>query len=129
MDGIRRRRGAKEWGESRIHVRVVSSAEIRTCPNTHLTGQDRTSVVQLRASELGHNSGACSPSRMTLPNRPLFWIASLIRKKASTRPPSHWMPTLWLVALQRRPLALYLRASMELKRHKAGLRGSLAMLV
>src|SRR5438876_6407562 len=25
-------------------------------------------------------------SRMTLPNRPLFWIASLIRRRASTRP-------------------------------------------
>ena len=37
-----------------------------------------------RASELGHNTGACAPSRMTPPNRPWFWIASLIRRKTST---------------------------------------------
>ena len=33
--------------------------------------------------ELGHNSGACAPSRMT---SLLSWIASLIKRKASTRP-------------------------------------------
>ena len=31
--------------------------------------------------ELDQN-GACVPSRMTPPNRPLFWIASLIKRKA-----------------------------------------------
>jgi hypothetical protein len=29
---------------------------------------------------------ACAPSRITPPNRPWFWIASLIKRKASTPP-------------------------------------------
>ena len=45
----------------------------------------RTAAL-VRASELGHNIGACAPSRMTPPNPPLFWIASLSRRRASTRP-------------------------------------------
>jgi hypothetical protein len=36
--------------------------------------------------ELSHNTVACAPSRMVPPNRPWFWIASLIRRKASTPP-------------------------------------------
>jgi len=31
------------------------------------------------------NAGTCAPSRMTLPKRPWFWIAKLIKRKAATR--------------------------------------------
>jgi len=40
----------------------------------------------VRASELGHNTGACAPSRTTPPNRPLSWIATSIKRRASTSP-------------------------------------------
>jgi hypothetical protein len=40
--------------------------------------------VAVSETELGHNTGACVPFRMK--NRPLFWIANSIKRKASTRP-------------------------------------------
>jgi hypothetical protein len=47
-------------------------------------------VVQFstRGCELGHNSGACAPSRMTQPTPPWFWIESLSKIRA-TIPPAH----------------------------------------
>jgi len=54
--------------------------------------------------ELDQN-GACAPSRMTPPNRPWSWIASLTKRRVSTPP----LPALRLVAPQRRPLGLNLR--------------------
>src|SRR5437870_3593193 len=34
--------------------------------------------------QLGHNTGGCAPSQML--DRPLFWIVSLTKRRASTRP-------------------------------------------
>jgi len=45
-------------------------------------------VVQFstRGCELGHNGGACAPSRMTRPTPPWFWIARLNKRRAKARP-------------------------------------------
>jgi hypothetical protein len=52
---------------------------------------NRSGSPALGARELGPNGRACAPSRMTPPNRPLFWIASL-RGRATIHPPTFGAP-------------------------------------
>ena len=71
-----------------LAVRVNPSALaicLRALENcTQQSFQSVLSLDELPSLELGHNTGPCARSRMTLPNRPLFWIASLIGSRAST---------------------------------------------
>jgi len=46
----------------------------------------RSRTAENLRTNLGHNTGTCAPSWMTGPKRPLFWIASLIRRRASAHP-------------------------------------------
>ena len=46
----------------------------------------QVAVLSGYSCELGHNTRACVPSRMIPPNRPLFWIITSMRRRASTRP-------------------------------------------
>src|SRR5438552_19095914 len=71
------------------------------------------SPASLRASRLSHNTGSCTPSRMTPPNPPLYWIASLNRRRGANIQSTHPVPALRLVAPQGRLLVLHLRPRVE----------------
>ena len=65
----------------------------------------------------------CAPSRMAPPNRPWFWIASLIKRKASTRSALAYDVHYAVVAPHGRPLALYLPPPAEHVRYRRSVPG------
>jgi hypothetical protein len=61
-------------------------SDATTSPRPFRAGANFVLPAFRHSCDLSHNTEAWAPSRMAPPNRPWFWIESLIREKAPTRP-------------------------------------------